>query len=222
MSGEQGSEGQIGVAGMIPRKGRKRDEPHGRQPGATSRRDRGGASRRSGGKPQGRNMVDVGRRRPEGEVPQGSSPGVDSAHRERRRGDLRQPQERQLDVPTSSGMSRTASGKTAPKVKREFDLATCVVMSAPRDGPRRPRVHRESGTQRRSRRAAAMRCAATSSGAFPMVGEPIPARSQQSERAPRQRDGWRKRQLARFAEPVDGPTVAREAERWQRCPRSKP
>lgn len=145
-SAEQGSEGQNGVAGTTPRKGLKRGEPHGRQSGATSRHDRAGANRRGGEKPRGRNMVGVGRRRPEGRPREGST-GSGLRDCVRRRGDLRQPQERQPGVPTPGGKSRTASGKTAPKVKREHEFTACVVSSAPVDGPRSPHVRRESGTQ---------------------------------------------------------------------------
>jgi len=145
-TGEQGSVGQNGAVGTTPRKGLKHGEPHGRQSGATSRRGRGGVIRRGGEKPRGRNTVGVGRRRPEGRSRKGSS-GSGLRDRVRRRGDLRQPQERQLGVPTPGGKSRTASGKTAPKVMREIEFTACVVSSAPEDGPRSPHVRRESETQ---------------------------------------------------------------------------
>jgi len=145
-SGEQGSGGQNGVAGTTPRKGLKRGEPHGRQSGATSRHGRGGVIRRGGEKPRGRNMAGVGRRRPDGESREGSS-GSGLRARKRRRGDLRQPQERQSGVPTPGGKSRTASGKTAPKVMRENEFTACVVSSTPEDGPRSSHVRRESEPQ---------------------------------------------------------------------------
>jgi hypothetical protein len=75
---EQGSGGRERVAGMPVRSRRKRDEPQGRQQGATNLRDRGGANRRGGAKPRGRNMVGGGtpaRRQSGGDA---ARPGVDS------------------------------------------------------------------------------------------------------------------------------------------------
>lgn len=76
--GEKRSEGQNGVAGKAPRKGRKRGKPHGRKSGATPRHVRGGANRRGGEKPRGRNMFGVGIRRADGGAARWS-PGVDFA-----------------------------------------------------------------------------------------------------------------------------------------------
>jgi len=221
VSGEQGSEGRNSVAGRALRKSSKRGESHGRQSGATPRHGRGGANRRGGAKPRGRNTVGAGRRRPEGRSRKGSS-GSGLHDRARRRDDLRQPQERQPGVPTSGGRSRMASGKTASKGTREIGLSIHVERPAPDDGPRSHRVHRESGTQRRTWRAAAKQRAATSPGAFPTVGGPT-SRSVAAERRAVVATRGGGRIAVRSVRRVDGsPTVVREAERRQRCRRSNP
>lgn len=64
---EEGSGGRERIAGKLVRSKRKRGEPHGREQGATNLHGRGGASRRGGEKPRGRNEVGAWQRRPEGE-----------------------------------------------------------------------------------------------------------------------------------------------------------
>jgi hypothetical protein len=64
--GEQSSVGRESIAGKPVRCRRKRDEPHGREQGATNLHGRGGASRRGGEKPRGRNEVGAWQQRPEG------------------------------------------------------------------------------------------------------------------------------------------------------------
>jgi hypothetical protein len=56
----------------------KRGEPQGRQRVAIHARGIGGASRRGGGKPRGRNAEATWQSSPEGDVPRGREPGVDS------------------------------------------------------------------------------------------------------------------------------------------------
>lgn len=115
---EQSSVGRNGIAGTPVRSRLKRGEPHGRQQGATNLHGRGGASRRGGEKPRGRNEVDAWQRRPEGE------PVVTPRSREltpRARtteGIFGKPQERNSDARHIGTLGPQSVGKEARKVKR--------------------------------------------------------------------------------------------------------
>lgn len=113
--GEQDSEGQERITRKRLRKPLKRGEPHGREPGATNRHDEGGASRRSGGKPQGRNVIGAGCSDPKVKRWRHRDTGSGLLHRVRRRGNLWKTQERKFGARASNRKDRNVSGKTAPR-----------------------------------------------------------------------------------------------------------
>lgn len=132
---------------------------------------------------------------------------------ERRRGDLRQPQERRLSGQTLSGMDR-ASEKAARKVRREHGSNACALGSTPDGGPRRPGVASRERTQPRPRRAVASHERRHQQGGSPTVGAFTRGRSQQSDRTSRQRGGWSRSGLV-GPPTVPWTTVERESERQQ-------
>jgi len=106
--------------------------------GARSRGGRGGANRRGGEKPRGRNAVGRGKPGPasatrQREVEVELTPGSNTAEGRC----LTTPRE-VVQPETLNGMDRNASGKLARKIKRVERLTSLLAQSDPPVGPRRP------------------------------------------------------------------------------------